>query len=420
MTPATVPRRAPPARAAAVGRNGGPDAVLEVFRRLGSIQFDPLSVAGRNHDLVLHARVAGYDPAWCEELLYGRRELFEAYNKGLSLLPTPELPWYRVPWRLRRTAVRTGPRRARRPRRGGARADPRRRAAVDAGLRARADGRLVLGADERRACRARGVRRERRLGLARREGNRRVLRPTERLFPAELLACQRPLREQAGTNSSRAIRAHGLLGKKRIRRALARARATRSGTRTVRTIRPARSFATNLSTRASWSRSRWRVSAASASCSGRSSACSGGRPRPPPSVSFLAPLDPFVWDRELCAQLFDFDYVWEVYVPEAKRQVGLLRAADALRRPARRPDRATDRPRRRCRPGARAVVGGRLRPAPSGWLRRSDARGAAGISRLRKREAGFSGQRSSAKRSGSCLRDSAPMPPTRIELVHAV
>ena len=63
--------------------NGGPDAVLEVFRRLGSIQFDPLAVAGRNHDLVLHARVADYDPAWCD-LLYERREIFEAYNKGLS------------------------------------------------------------------------------------------------------------------------------------------------------------------------------------------------------------------------------------------------------------------------------------------------------------------------------------------------
>jgi uncharacterized protein len=32
---------------------GGPDAVLEVFRRLGSVQFDPLAVAGRSHDLVL-------------------------------------------------------------------------------------------------------------------------------------------------------------------------------------------------------------------------------------------------------------------------------------------------------------------------------------------------------------------------------
>jgi len=70
---------------------GGPDGVLEIFRRLGSIQFDPLSVAGRNHDLVLHARVAGYDPAWCDAL-YERRELFEVYNKGLSLYPHERLP----------------------------------------------------------------------------------------------------------------------------------------------------------------------------------------------------------------------------------------------------------------------------------------------------------------------------------------
>jgi uncharacterized protein len=76
--------------------SGAHQAVLEVFRRLGSVQFDPLAVAGRNHDLVLHARVADYDPAWCDELLYGRRELFEAYNKSLSLLPTGELPWYRT------------------------------------------------------------------------------------------------------------------------------------------------------------------------------------------------------------------------------------------------------------------------------------------------------------------------------------
>ena len=69
--------------------------MLDVFRRLGSIQFDPLAVAGRTHDLALHARVADYDPAWCD-LLYERREIFEAYNKGLSLVPTAELPWFRV------------------------------------------------------------------------------------------------------------------------------------------------------------------------------------------------------------------------------------------------------------------------------------------------------------------------------------
>jgi uncharacterized protein YcaQ len=76
----------------------GLDGVRAAFERLGSIQFDPLGVAGRNHDLVLHARVRDYDPASTNELLYGSRELFETYNKGLSLLPTSGLPWHRFSW----------------------------------------------------------------------------------------------------------------------------------------------------------------------------------------------------------------------------------------------------------------------------------------------------------------------------------
>src|ERR687895_1916392 len=74
---------------------GGRDAVLEVFRKFGSIQFDPIDVAGRTHDLMLHARVAGYDPAWCDEL-YERREIFEAYNKGLSFVLASEFAWFRA------------------------------------------------------------------------------------------------------------------------------------------------------------------------------------------------------------------------------------------------------------------------------------------------------------------------------------
>jgi uncharacterized protein YcaQ len=62
-----------------------------MFRRFGSIQFDPIDVAGRTHDLMLHARVAGYDPAWCGEL-YERHEIFEAYNKGLSFVLASESP----------------------------------------------------------------------------------------------------------------------------------------------------------------------------------------------------------------------------------------------------------------------------------------------------------------------------------------
>src|SRR3954465_3396633 len=41
-----------------------------------------------------------------------------------------------------------------------------------------------------------------------------------------------------------------------------------------------------------------------------------------PAVSFIAPLDPFVWDRQIIRDVFGFDYIWEVYVPEHKRRWG--------------------------------------------------------------------------------------------------
>jgi uncharacterized protein YcaQ len=41
-----------------------------------------------------------------------------------------------------------------------------------------------------------------------------------------------------------------------------------------------------------------------------------------PSVAFIAPLDPLMWDRSLLRELWEFDYTWEVYVPEHKRRWG--------------------------------------------------------------------------------------------------
>jgi hypothetical protein len=45
-------------------------------------------------------------------------------------------------------------------------------------------------------------------------------------------------------------------------------------------------------------------------------------PEPEPSVAFLPPFDPLVWDRGLLGSLFEFDYVWELFIPPAKRRWG--------------------------------------------------------------------------------------------------
>ncbi len=42
----------------------------------------------------------------------------------------------------------------------------------------------------------------------------------------------------------------------------------------------------------------------------------------PRGMRFVAPLDGLMWDRAAVAQLYDFEYLWEVYVPEAKRRWG--------------------------------------------------------------------------------------------------
>ena len=189
---------------------GGPDAVLDVFRRLGSIQFDPLAVAGRSHDLVLHARVAEYDPAWCD-LLYERREIFEAYNKGLSLVSTCELPWFRVT--RARTRPASSPRTPTWPGACSSASAPKARCHRSTS-RASAGSTIDWFGVPTNTVRAvleayavTGV-----LGLARRDGNRRYYDVVERLLPADVLAHEIPLREQLRHKLLSRYRAHGLLG----------------------------------------------------------------------------------------------------------------------------------------------------------------------------------------------------------------
>ncbi len=296
--------------------------MLAVFRRLGSIQFDPLAVAGRNHDLVLHARVANYDSAWGDQLLYQRRALFEAYNKGFSLLPISELPWYLRPRSVRAPKILA----------------ENAEVAKQVLERIRADGPLSVVDFERGpaveslwgwswapetvtrsvldAYAISGV-----LGIARRNGNRRYFDLVERLFPSELLEQKVTLRDQLRHKVMSRFRAHGLLG-------IAGAGDVWHG------IGPARPDPKQPD-RSSRSELREELVEAGEIVPVDIEGLRGQRfvlreevalltapPDPPPSVAFLAPLDPFVWDRDLLGRLFDFEQVWEVYVPEHKRRWG--------------------------------------------------------------------------------------------------
>jgi uncharacterized protein YcaQ len=299
---------------------GGLHGVLEVLRRFGSIQFDPIAVAGRNHDLVLHARVAGYEPAWCDEL-YERREIFEATNKALSFVPTGEFPWFR------HVMGRKGPRFHQ-----AALADNS--AVADRVLeRIRAAGPVSSQDFEREtgptkdwfgmpenAVRAvleaytvAGV-----IGLARRDGNRRYYDLLERLLPAEVLGQEVPEREQTRHKLLSRYRAHGLLGPGGAGGTFARiapphSTVEQTGRNELRAELLERGALVPVDVEGV--RGKRLVLA-------EELALLQAPPDPAPSVAFIAPFDSLLWDDALLASLFGFDYVWEGFFQATKRRWG--------------------------------------------------------------------------------------------------
>jgi hypothetical protein len=263
---------------------------------------------------MLHARIAGYEPAWCDEL-YERREIFETTNKALSFIPTSEFPWFR------QSSGRKG-------RRFHAAALTDNAAAAERVLeRIRAEGPLSSLDFEREAgptknwfgmpenavravLEAYTVAGE--IGLARRDGNRRYYDLIERLLPADVLAHEVPERDQLRHKLLSRYRAHGLLGaggaggtfariadpadRNELRKELIELGALVpvdvEGVRGKRFVLP------------------------------DEVAQLESLPEPLPSVAFIAPFDSLLWDTALLASLFDFEYVWEGFFPPAKRRWG--------------------------------------------------------------------------------------------------
>lgn len=76
------------------GRWAGKQGILAYIRRVGCIQFDPLSIVGYNQELVLQARVAGFRPPLLQELLYQERSLIDGWDKNMSIYCTADWPYF--------------------------------------------------------------------------------------------------------------------------------------------------------------------------------------------------------------------------------------------------------------------------------------------------------------------------------------
>lgn len=291
------------------------DSIDGVFARLGSIQYDPLNPVGRNHDLVLQARVPGYRVDDWQTYAYLDRRAYDAWDKQACLVPTSD--WaMRAPIRERfhawhdRSILQEYPE------------------AVEAALaeiddrgplssleftdRTRAhDGHSWYGPTRiKRILRALWIRGE--LVTHHREAGRHYYDRPERVIPPQYLHAPVPSEEEYHAwVIMRRHRAAGLL-RPRSEQAIwsvcgdlatrqrAIAELVDRGDLTPAHVGPKHTLY-HLPTEA--------VGLLNAA------------PLEPRMV-FLGPLDSLLWDRRSTSDIFDFDYVWEVYKPESLRRWG--------------------------------------------------------------------------------------------------
>jgi uncharacterized protein YcaQ len=303
-----------------------PESVLRVVERLGSVQFDPLEVPGaRSNDLMLHARIRNFRREWTDAWLYAprsKRRLIELYNKSLNILPIEELPYYRLAWsrganryrefleqhrelanRIRDHIRDTGP--------------------VSTAAFRDVDHRVQWWWDNdaststtaaRAVMEALFVTGE--LGIGRRDRNRRYYDLIERLVPAELLKSHAPEAEQLRHRLLSRHRGVGLMavgGPSELvmgtgsaaDRAEVTAKLVEGGSLIPVRVEGLRETRHVLA-------DEWAFLEATATPNARTR----------PALTFVAPLDPLMWDRRLVKGVFGFEYIWEVYVQGPKRRWG--------------------------------------------------------------------------------------------------
>ena len=298
----------------------GKTGALEILRKLRCVQYDSIDMVGRNHELVLQARVAGFRRPHLQQLLYQDRVLVDLWDKQMSIGPIEERKFF-APDRLKGQSHNRyredGPLKEIFPLVRKELTDRGVLCSLDIESDVKANWAWAPTRAVRAALEALWFRGE--LTIARREGSRRYFDFTEKLLAAEF----RDLPDPPSAESPQYL-------KWRILRRAASAGVLTAGTGDLwlgidaAAAEKRRALAElveagDLSTlEVEGFKAPLYISNGDEKLMGRTLT----QAPPPPKAAVIAPLDNLIWDRRLVRSLFDFDYVWEVYKSEARRRWG--------------------------------------------------------------------------------------------------
>ena len=297
----------------------GTTHVRATVQRLGAIQIDSVNVLARAHYLPVFSRYGPYPTAALDDLVHGRRELFEYWGHAACFLPVELYPCLR--WRMDTQVTHWG---------GGEPQDQAFIEAVFAEVAARGPlpaGKIAVGgksrgawwgwSDAKRAVEV--LFRQGRVAIAGRRNFERLYDIPERVFPPEVLKAK-PVPEPEAKKELlvRAARAMGVGTARDVAmyfhidswwdRGTVDGRRAPAQTHRLfdELVEDGRLERVTVE---GWKQPGYAVPGA----------------RIPKSIdarAIVSPFDPLMWERRWTKAVFGFDYQIEIYVPAAKRIYG--------------------------------------------------------------------------------------------------
>ena len=71
----------------------GKQGILDFMKQAGCVQYDPVDVCGKSHELTLLARIQGFTRDMLWDLLYTDRQLIDYFDKNMCIMHTTDWPY---------------------------------------------------------------------------------------------------------------------------------------------------------------------------------------------------------------------------------------------------------------------------------------------------------------------------------------
>jgi hypothetical protein len=305
----------------------GKAGAYDFIREAGCIQYDPVDVCGKNAELTLQSRVKGFTKKNLQDLLYKDRLLVDYPDKELSIWPSEDWPYFSS---YRERSLKMG-----RTFEGLAELETEAISYIKDNGPVCSDSLPIEGEIfwhssmhwsghwDRKSPAARSVLEQLytdgKLLIHHKNGSRKYYDLADKYLPAEILEADSPFKDESEFMSWRVLRRIGAVGLlwdktstafvgmylKADERKKILAELEQEGkicSVYIEGIKPPFYY------RSEYEELMQAVLEETADLK--------------PRMSFIAPLDPLMWDKSLVQAIFDFKYSWEIYTPAVKRKYG--------------------------------------------------------------------------------------------------